>query len=189
MLNGVGLRSVRGAGTTGFVERNRVAHTHVVPIRSHLGASQRESNTAVQTKRSAEMKRRLDEHNRLRAFKLQGMMLRTMLTKEGVDEKEIQSQVTALETRLLHEYIANKEKQLATQSKKAQGEPTEKSRAALFADATGVESHEEGRAFDRQLQEETKAVQKEALIESRAATRAKRTLDGSQTKNKPPIHL
>ena len=162
MYNGVGLTTVRGSGTNGYVQKN-MAHVSRKRNADAKGYSDRDKNDAS---RMLKDPRKADEdimeHNRKRAVESKCYALQDSLEEEGLPADEVERKVSALRESLL----AKLPKPGAAASSGAGGRAGEThadaerkaSEAKALKSALGIQDgYVPGSAFDRELQEQLKA--------------------------------
>eukprot|EP00890_Picochlorum_soloecismus_P000188 jgi/Picsp_1/116/NSC_00116-R1_srrm2 protein len=166
MYNGIGLTTVRGSGTSGYVQTNKF-NIRGPPSRSERGYGERDGNGE---KSDVHRKPNKDilEHNRKREVEVKVMELRVQLEDEEVDEDEIEERLAAYRSELVEQFASNgglhgkdatmgqnETHEIAARKEREM----EKVRHALGFKEDIVE----GEAFDRELQEQ----KKQARIEER----------------------
>lgn len=177
---GIGLTSVRGTGTSGYVQTNKF---NVRKRSGHGKSGSVEEDPRLQQKKPAN--KDIIEHNKKREIEVKVMEYRISLEDEDMEEDVIEDMVTQYRQKLMennadkedskkknhdtHEIAARKEKKM------------EMMRHALgFGDGDIVE----GAAFDRELQQrkkeeriaERKRQEKEKLKETRRIEKRRRKL-------------
>ena len=152
MYNGIGLATVRGSGTNGYVTKNM---SHV--SRSRI-AERKDGNKPQKFGMAAPRAPNMEiiEHNRKREVELKVMRLRDSLEEEGVAPSTIEEKCTALRTSLLAKLPspsaggAGASKPGETHSDAA----TKQAENEALKSALGISSgYVGGSAFDRELQE------------------------------------
>lgn len=88
MYNGIGLRTPRGSGTSGYVEKSRVAVHRVTE--AHVEKKKRPSMTS----------KALQDYDKRRKVELECYILRKKLTEKQTDESEIQKALDDLRAQL-----------------------------------------------------------------------------------------
>lgn len=178
MYNGIGLTSVRGSGTNGYVQKNmaHVSRQRTARAKSVDSAADRGDDLKAPRQANTEIL----EHNRKRQVEVKVMELRVTLEDQGVAEEEIERKVEALRTSLLAKLPAAGAPGPSGAGGRA-GEThsdaaaKERENAALKG-ALGIRSdYVGGTAFDRELQAQLKAermAKREAEEEQRAAMEA-----------------
>ncbi|ORY90522.1 hypothetical protein BCR43DRAFT_464467 [Syncephalastrum racemosum] len=153
MYNGIGLNTPRGSGTNGYVVRN-LSFVRPPP-------TDRRRDEPLDLKAPVPGPRQPNkdilQHDRKRAVELKCMELRITLEDDGVDEDEIENQVSRLREKLadqIDEIQPRDAKKLQDyethQRSEAKERENQKMRNALRVSSTYVE----GQAFDRELQEQ-----------------------------------
>ncbi|KAJ7591262.1 cwf21 domain-containing protein, partial [Mycena floridula] len=151
MYNGIGLTTPRGSGTNGYVIRN------LSTLRSHQPAQDRANAWDVAPPKHREPDEGILEHERKRKVEVKCLELQLRLEDDGIDEDQIEEQVSALR----HKLLAN----LATVAPTKGLKPTDTHGMAAakkiemdkMARAFGTRrDYEEGDAFNREKQEEDK---------------------------------
>ncbi|EKX41648.1 hypothetical protein GUITHDRAFT_88366 [Guillardia theta CCMP2712] len=161
MYNGVGLSTVRGSATNGYVQRN-LAHVQGktrVDYQKEL-----EKGMAKPSLASKEPSWEILEHQRKRQTEVKIMEFRIALEDKGVSEDVIEERVAEvrrkLESESMHANLDTGAKKLTDSHALAQAKARE---AQRFASAFGIRrDHTEGEAFDRELQEQKKAERQAA---------------------------
>jgi len=159
MYNGIGLATVRGSGTNGYVTKNM---SHVSRSRiAERKETNKPSDFAMKEPRAPNLE--IIEHNRKREVELKVMRLRDNLEEEGVVPSVIEEKVAALRTSLLAK--------LPPPSAGGAGGAGAARPGETHSDAANKQSENEalksalgigngyvgGSAFDRELQERQKA--------------------------------
>ena len=170
MYNGIGLTTVRGSGTNGYVQRN-LAHVSQTRV-SQMKAQQSDFSGEPSAPRMPN--KEIIHHNRKREVELRLLQLRETLEDEGLDEEEIDAKVDEKRQAMLKKIGA------APPSGGAAAARTGETHAdaalkvaenAALKDALGIGSeYVGGSAFNRELQEQ----KREARAEARAAEEAER---------------
>lgn len=159
MYNGIGLKTARGTGTNGYIQRNI----------SHLKPRETPFDKRTETGRHTEAVRHTQpdagilEHERKRRIEVQCMELRVQLEDDDAPESVIEARVADLRTALTAKGVPEEGARIGP------GE-THKLRAAKNAEDARMGSalnvgrdYREGDAFDRELQQQ----RKEERIEER----------------------
>lgn len=175
MYNGIGLRTVRGSGTNGYVQSNR-AYVKPVNVRKvtelNSGRWQKEEQWKAAADKAGNPE--LLEHARKRDIEVKVFELRDRLEEEGkLDEASIDKRCDELRARLSSSRPAPRVKKLDTH---AAAEAKRRDDARL-RDAFGIVDHVEGAAFDRELREKLKAersAKREEEAKQREAEAAQR---------------
>ena len=166
MYNGIGLATVRGSGTNGYVTKN-MSHVSRSRIAERKDVS-RPADFAMKEPRAPNLE--IIEHNRKREVELKVMRLRDQLEEEGVSPSTIEEKAAALRTSL----FAKLPPPSAASSTSRPGEThsdaaTKQSESEALKSALGIGSgYVGGSAFDRELQER----KKEERMAKRAAEEA-----------------
>ncbi|KAJ8606933.1 hypothetical protein CTAYLR_008634 [Chrysophaeum taylorii] len=145
MYNGVGLRTVRGSGTNGYVQTNKA---YVRPA----NVSSREWKAKTQAPANPQ----LLEHARKRAIEVKVYELRDVLEDQGLDESEIEKRCADLRASL-REGAAPSKKVDTHAAAEIKARDDARIRAAFGIDP---EKFVEGAAFDRELQEQRRQARK-----------------------------
>ena len=87
MYNGIGLKTARGSGTNGYVQRN-LSHVRPDVVRRLTG---RDREGIEREKKAIAPNRDILEHDRKRAIELRLFELRVAMEDEGYDEEHIES--------------------------------------------------------------------------------------------------
>ena len=167
MYNGIGLATVRGSGTNGYVTKN-------LSFVSATRAAERKDRTEG-FKRDIPQPKQPDqdiiEHNRKRDVEVKVLRLRETLEDKGVDEAEIEAKTTEMRKNLLKQLPAP----AAKRSKGAQEEAESRGSMETHARAAAKESETKalksalgiapgyvaGSAFDRELQQKKRDERQE----------------------------
>jgi len=176
MYNGIGLATVRGSGTNGYVTKN-------LSFVSQTRAAERKERSEGFKARDIPQPKKPDadiiEHNRKRDVEVKVFKLREALEDQGVDEAEIEKRTSELRTRLLAQLPAP-----APKARKGANEPADprgaqethsmaarkEEETRALKSALGIASeYQHGQAFDRELQEK----RKQERLAQRAAEEAK----------------
>ena len=97
MYNGIGLATVRGSGTNGYVQKNQA---HVSRSRvAQLKSSDRADFGGMKEPRAPNLE--IIDHNRKREVELKVMRLRDTLEEQGVAASEVEEKTTELRRSLL----------------------------------------------------------------------------------------
>ncbi|KAJ1020990.1 hypothetical protein NDA13_005619 [Ustilago tritici] len=187
MYNGIGLKTVRGTGTNGYIQRNL---SNFRPRDNPFNKSSSSRHSSSSETSHVQPDAAILEHERKRKVEVRCMELRVQLEDDDVEEDEIESQVSALREKLMAESEREKEPSVKVGpsreegGKLRQGE-THKLLQAKQADdrrlasALGMESgYREGDAFDRELQER----KKQERVEERRKADEQRKLDWERKK-------
>ena len=159
MYNGIGLATVRGSGTNGYVTKN-------MAFVSASRAAERKDRTEG-FKRDIPQPKQPDqdiiEHNRKRDVEVKVLRLRESLEDKGVDEAEIEAKTAELRKSLLNKLPtpAAKRPKAANEEAEARGSMETHARAAAketetkaLKSALGIDpGYVAGSAFDRELQQ------------------------------------
>lgn len=95
--NGVGLTSVRGSGTSGYVQRNL---SHVSVKRKTLEQIQREQQAAMKPPVPKKANAEILEHNQKRRIEVQIVMYEDSLKERGLKPDEIKSKSDEMRQKL-----------------------------------------------------------------------------------------
>jgi len=163
MYNGIGLSSVRGSGTSGYVQANA--------FNRHKKGHHRPSRDVEDDARHGNRKQGPNAdvlaHNRKREMELKVFEYRVELEDEGVAEDEIDRRVDAFRARLVQE----EEERAQSRAGVAKGGGTHEAAARKqhdmqkLQDAFGVGGYEEGAAFTKEYHERKKRERKEERLE------------------------
>ena len=187
MYNGIGLATVRGSGTNGYVTKN-------MAFVSASRAAERKDRTEG-FKRDIPQPKQPDqdiiEHNRKRDVEVKVLRLRESLEDKGVDEAEIEAKTAELRKSLLHKLPvpAAKRPKAANEEAEARGSMETHARAAAketetkaLKSALGIDpGYVAGSAFDRELQQkkrDERQEQREAEASKVAELEARRAPPG-----------
>lgn len=159
MYNGIGLATVRGSGTNGYVQKNM---SHVSRSRiAERKDTHKPQDFAMKEPRAPNME--IIEHNRKREVELKVMRLHATLEDEGVAPSVIEEKVSALRTSLLAKLPPIAASGAGGAGAARPGEThsdaaTKASENEALKSALGISSgYVGGSAFDRELQERQKA--------------------------------
>mmetsp|Transcript_52982 Transcript_52982/g.105298 ORF Transcript_52982/g.105298 Transcript_52982/m.105298 type:complete len:233 (-) Transcript_52982:417-1115(-) len=171
MYNGIGLASVRGSGTNGYVQKN-MAHVSrqrqaiqksVDKARDHTGelSAPKRANTDIV------------DHNRKRAIEVKVLDLRESLEAKGVPEEQIEERAEALRRSMLAKLppagasgavAGGRAGETHADAARKEAETT------ALKNALGISSsYQSGSAFDRELQEREKQMRRERREAAEAA--------------------
>lgn len=182
MYNGIGLTSVRGSGTNGYVTKNMA---HVSRQRTARAKSVDAAQPAMGTDNPLKDPHRANteilDHNRKREVEVKCLKLSVSLEDQGVPEDEIERKVSALRTSLLAKLPALGAGGSSGGAGGRAGE-THSDAAAKAAESAALKSalgikgdYQSGSAFDRELQAKLKeermakrAAEEEAKLEAEA---------------------
>jgi serine/arginine repetitive matrix protein 2 len=163
MYNGIGLSSVRGSGTSGYVQANA--------FNRHKKGHHRPSRDVEDDARHGNRKQGPNAdvlaHNRKREMELKVFEYRVELEDEGVAEDEIDRRVDAFRARLVQE----EEERAQSRAGVAKGGGTHEAAARKqhdmqkLQDAFGVGGYEEGAAFTKEYHERKKREREEERLE------------------------
>ncbi|KAF9008733.1 cwf21 domain-containing protein, partial [Cyathus striatus] len=149
MYNGIGLTTPRGSGTNGYVVRN------LSTLRTYQSPQDRAAAWDAAPPKHREPDEAILEHERKRKVEIKCLELQLELEDKGIDEDEIETQVSALREKLLANLaaIAPPKKPTDTHGMAA----AKKAELDKMARALGTRNnYQEGEAFDREKQEENK---------------------------------
>ena len=117
MYNGIGLRTVRGSGTNGYVQTNK-AFVKAINVRTatelNRGGLNKEEAWKAQT--SAEGNAEICEHNAKRAIEAEVFELRDELEDQGLDEDDIDVRCEALRAKLSKQLAQKASRRVGTDS-------------------------------------------------------------------------
>jgi len=177
MYNGIGLTSVRGSGTSGYVQKNmahvsrqRQARAKAVDKKPDLGhdLKDRRANTEIL------------EHNRKREVEVKVMRLRVTLEDQKVPDADIDAKCDKLRADLLARLPPPREGGAGSSAGGRAGEThtdaaSKANENAALKEALGISSsYVGGAAFDRELQAQKKA---ERMAKREAEEEAKRAAE------------
>ena len=177
MYNGIGLATVRGSGTNGYVQKNMAF------VSAHRAAERRGNAKPKERREVAEPKgpnAEIVAHNRKRAVEVKVFRLREALEAQDVPEAQVDEKCDALRARLLRELdealahplgagaggpsLAPKRTSAAGAAEPRRPGEThadaqmKAQEMSALKDAFGIgDGHVRGQAFDRELQERKKA--------------------------------
>ena len=176
MYNGIGLSSVRGSATSGYVQTNafnRVRKTQNDPRKNSLPTS------AVSTSSTGPNADVL-EHNRKRELELKVFEYRVELEDEGLEEEEIERRVEVFRAELMMDHEEKRVRERGGEEGAApRGGGTHEAAARKEHDmerlraAFGVGGYEEGAAFTREYHE-MKKIERERVREEKARVERER---------------
>jgi len=156
MYNGIGLASVRGSATNGYVQRN-MSFVRKDRVRANEEFRQQEYEPPKPKKANPEIL----EHERKRAIELKILQFREAMEERNYSEDEIETKVAEIRKQLSSVAGAggaSGSKQLSSHEIAAR----QQKKNAAMADALGVSEHQRpGEAFDEDLQEEKKQTRME----------------------------
>jgi serine/arginine repetitive matrix protein 2 len=162
MYNGIGLASVRGSGTNGYVQKN-MAHVSRQRTARAKSVDAAPGASSFGSKNSADPRRANDdilEHNRKRQVEVKVLQLREMLEEKGVDEEEIERKTDALRTSLLAKLPPQGVASSAAAGRAGETHSDAAAKAketAALKSALGISSdYVGGSAFDQELQQRRK---------------------------------
>ena len=173
MYNGIGLASVRGSGTNGYVTKNMA---HVSRQRQADRKSQDHFREPPKLKAPAKANSEILDHNRKREVEVKCLALQEQLEEQGLAAEEVEEKVSALRTKLLLKLPAPGESSSSdvggrTGETHADAE-RKAAEAAALKGALGIsESYVPGQAFDRELQQRLK---EERMAKREAEEQARR---------------
>lgn len=148
---GIGLTSVRGTGTSGYVQTNKFKVR-----RARHEKNRKHNDDSGSTKHSKSANKDIIEHNRKREIEVQVMEYRIALEDDDVDEEKIEELVAKYRMELMEkdtpETVQEKTKQETHEIAARKERKMENMRRALGFEDDIVE----GEAFDRELQEKKK---------------------------------
>ncbi|BGP07919.1 RNA-splicing factor [Rhodotorula toruloides] len=163
--NGVGLSTPRGSGTSGHIQANR----------SHLRPRQQPREAAPDFKDSFAHRppdQGILDHERKRRVEAQCFELQVSLEDDGVEADEIERQVSTLREKLLAQSERQQQQGPIKQHERHQLAAAKEQADARMRAALGIKAdHQEGAAFDRELQEQLKQqriAEREQAREERA---------------------
>lgn len=158
MYNGIGLASVRGSGTSGYVQKN-MAHVsrQRTAQRKDFGRMDQQPKQVHQLKKA---NTEIMDHNRKRAIEVKCMALQEQLEAMGRPDDEVEEKVGALRSGLLAKLPPPGE---ASSAGGRAGEThadaqRKEAEAGALKQALGIgDQYVPGQAFDRDLQDQLKA--------------------------------
>ncbi|BGP31925.1 RNA-splicing factor [Rhodotorula toruloides] len=163
--NGVGLSTPRGSGTSGHIQANR----------SHLRPRQQPREAAHDFKDSFAHRppdQGILDHERKRRVEAQCFELQVSLEDDGIEADEIERQVSTLREKLLAQSERQQQQGPIKQHERHQLAAAKEQADARMRAALGIKAdHQEGAAFDRELQEQLKKqriAEREQAREERA---------------------
>merc|ERR1711865_209351 len=178
MYNGIGLQSVRGSATNGYVQRNL----------SFVRRNNQRPSEFDQEDYEPPAPKRADpgilEHERKRQIELKIVMFRDAMEERNYSEEEIEVKVAEIRKQLAAAGDENKEESTAKSSYAIAEAQAKKNRA--FEAAMGIsKDYEVGQAFDQDLQDERKQErmeQRERDQELKEREQRKRDKEADQRK-------
>ena len=192
MYNGIGLTSVRGSGTNGYVQRNLA---HVSRQRTaRAKAVDRVQDMGRELKDPKAGNTEILEHNRKREVEVKVMQLRDTLEEQGVPDDEIDAKCDKMRTSLLARLPPPRATGASSSGAGGRAGETHSDAAAKAQENAQIKSalgigsgYVGGSAFDRELQAQKKAdraaareaaeqakLEAEAELEREAAREEKR---------------
>ncbi|KXN87909.1 Acetylornithine aminotransferase, mitochondrial [Leucoagaricus sp. SymC.cos] len=164
MYNGIGLTTPRGSGTNGYVVRN------ISALRSYQSPQDRQAAWEAAPPKHREPDEAILEHERKRKVEVKCLELQLELEEKGLDEADIEEQVSALRTKLLAALPQPSTKKPTDTHAMAAAKKIELSKMAR---ALGTRAdYQEGEAFDREKQEELRLKRAAEREERERATTA-----------------
>eukprot|EP00286_Rhodomonas_abbreviata_P005052 CAMPEP_0181324380 /NCGR_PEP_ID=MMETSP1101-20121128/20327_1 /TAXON_ID=46948 /ORGANISM="Rhodomonas abbreviata, Strain Caron Lab Isolate" /LENGTH=209 /DNA_ID=CAMNT_0023432549 /DNA_START=81 /DNA_END=707 /DNA_ORIENTATION=- len=154
MYNGVGLRTVRGTATNGYVQKNmafRPQATQIDYAKAGEAASQKSSIA------NREPNKEIMDHQNKRKMELKLMEFRLAMEDRGFDEDEIEEKLAEVRKKLENEELKLKEDSKPNLSNTHAIAAAKAKESAKMANALGIRDHEEGAAFNQELQAQRKA--------------------------------
>ncbi|KAF9452216.1 cwf21-domain-containing protein, partial [Macrolepiota fuliginosa MF-IS2] len=146
MYNGIGLTTPRGSGTNGYVVRN------LSTLRSYQSSQDRHEAWDAAPPKHREPDSAILEHERKRKVEVKCLELQLELEEKGINEADIEEQVSALRVKLLASLPQLSSKKPTDTHAMAAAKKEELSKMAR---ALGTRTdYQEGEAFDREKQEE-----------------------------------
>ncbi|CAK4854645.1 unnamed protein product [Aphanomyces euteiches] len=160
MYNGIGLRTARGSGTNGYVQKNL---SYVKP--AHIREKERQAQLKYALMEEPQKKHPINKqillHEEKRQIEVKLMQLRDELEEQGCDEDEIEEKCAQLRKKLQEQRMKPQE-DTKHASSHARAIRKEKELAAL-KDAFGIrDTYVEGTSFDFELQEQKRIEEQEA---------------------------
>ncbi|EPQ27681.1 uncharacterized protein PFL1_04819 [Pseudozyma flocculosa PF-1] len=180
MYNGIGLKSARGSGTNGYIQRNLSNLKPRDDWRKDRGATDFKDDVGGRA-RHVQPDAGILDHERKRKVEVRCMELQDELEEEGLPADEVEEQVAALR-RTLQDALANPASSFGAathaETKSLRPSDTHALRMAKTIEeakmqrALGIDAeYKEGDAFDRELQERKKL---QRIEERRQADEARR---------------
>ena len=190
MYNGIGLRTVRGSGTNGYVQRNlsyvRPAHQRRIAKFGQSGGI--DSDLPKEKKANREIL----EHYRKRDIEVKLLEAQVRMEDRGVSEADINSRLAEIRKRLTREAERDiaRARALSRPSRGGRSEGTHESafrqerKNSALESALGIDKgrHETGAAFDRDLQEQKKQERIKAREEREKEERKRRKKEKKRRK-------
>ena len=171
MYNGIGLASVRGSGTNGYVTKNMA---HVSRQRQADRKSQDHFREPPKLKAPAKANSEILDHNRKREVEVKCLALQEQLEEQGLAADEVEEKVSALRTKLLLKLPGeSSSSDVGGRTGETHADAERKAaEAAALKGALGIsESYVPGQAFDRELQQRLK---EERMAKREAEEQARR---------------
>merc|ERR1712166_1697057 len=150
MYNGIGLQSVRGSATNGYVQRNLI----------FVRKNNQRQNEFDQEDYKPPAPRKADpgilEHERKRQIELKILQFRDAMEERNYSEDEIETKVAEIRKQLAEQGESAKQDDVKAKSSHAIAEAQNKKNLAFEA-AMGIsKNYAVGEAFDQDLQEQKK---------------------------------
>jgi len=154
MYNGIGLATVRGSGTNGYVQKN-MSHVSRSRIAERKTDQEKQKQYTMKEPRAPNLE--IIEHNMKREVELKVMRLRDTLEEEGAAPSVIEEKAAALRKSLLAKLPAPSAVSAARPGETHSDAATKRSENEALKSALGIGGgYEAGSAFDRELQERRK---------------------------------
>ncbi|PVU99291.1 hypothetical protein BB559_000849 [Furculomyces boomerangus] len=187
MYNGIGLRTTRGTGTSGYVVKNL---SQLKPKKSVPSSNFNKTQEFSEVAGSGSLGRRVDEgileHDRKRQIEVKCLELSDKLEDEGLDSGEIEKRVDAYREKLLLELSSgktNESSNLKQYETHKQLDLKKKQLEKLKNAFKMPEDYVEGMSFDKDLIELQKQ-QKKMEYEQKKLSEAKLLLEKLTTETK-----
>lgn len=173
--NNIGLATVRGSGTNGYVQRN------FAQVRRKKHNTEYKDEDALRTERYFNRKPNKDilEHNRKREVELKCVEMQDLMEEQGYPDDEIEEKIAQMRAKLLSE-INDTSKVTSSKSSDTHAIAAARDRKnEKIGAAFGInDGYEAGSSFNRELQEQRKA-ERQAEYERKREEREQRDRDGS----------
>ncbi|KAF0686319.1 hypothetical protein As57867_021789, partial [Aphanomyces stellatus] len=162
MYNGIGLRTTRGSGTNGYVQKN-LSYVKPAHIRERERQAQLKYALIEEPHKKNPVNKQILLHEQKRQVEVKVMELRDELEEQGCDDEEIEEKCAVLRKKLQERTTdSRREDDSKHASSHAKAIRKEKELAAL-KDAFGIrDSYVEGNSFDVDLQEQRRLERMEA---------------------------
>ena len=174
MYNGIGVRTPRGTGTNGFVQRNFAQ----VKIQRRV-----EAPITLEPRKQTGGNQAILEHERKRQIEIECLKLYDELKEKCLEENHIEERVALFRQKLQSQTVSFEKnpKQLQEHQTHELAEAKQRELKKIET-ALGIQSdkHVEGRAFDRELQEKERAERQRIRAEASEQQNKRRKQDHLQ---------